>query len=390
MAEVIPAPDYRSLLPPLLACLPTASVSPQPPQTLLSLLSPILRQRVHLLASSASSSSDSWLSLLCWKPEQASKLARIVKSDAFDFHPVSGEIDLGDVEDTRYRRLDRETLQARMVILRLGLTVVYLWCQGEPESSGDGWLVAEILPSNLQGDIDHATWFSSISDANGKSGRVVLDNTQNEGLLAELNMSTVQIFSRGQYDSQSDDDDNYWAQYDSTLRSPLGSQPATTNIRPLDDRANIDAETEYFSRYDQVQPDLDKDNPSKDPNTLERLNLEGEVKMVSTYENPEIAHSNESQPNQPPELLQDGQWERPDLTSPEALPSLSGSAVVPRLEESAALHQMQETAVRQHIGTTIKSLYRLSQNAGINRQEFSEFVQRELDTLSLIDPDGWD
>ena len=117
MVQYIPTPDYRSLLPPLLACLPTAFVSPRPPPALLPLLSPISRQRVQHLAAIATSSADSWLPLLCWESEPAQRLVDLVsESNAFELHPASGEIDFGDVEKILYRQLDEETLQARMVV----------------------------------------------------------------------------------------------------------------------------------------------------------------------------------------------------------------------------------------------------------------------------------
>ncbi|KAL9032118.1 MAG: hypothetical protein Q9180_006688, partial [Flavoplaca navasiana] len=75
----IPPPAAETLLPPLLACLPTAFASTRPPPALLPLLSPILRQRVQLLSGSTSSPSDSWLTKLTWDPTKAEGLAPVVE-----------------------------------------------------------------------------------------------------------------------------------------------------------------------------------------------------------------------------------------------------------------------------------------------------------------------
>src|ERR1700722_5722616 len=103
MVMYIPPPAPRDLLPPLLACLPTAFASSRPPPALLPLLSPILRQRVQLL------SCESWLPLLCWDAHAASKLPGIIENIQLEPPPVSGEVELRDVETIQYRRLDPET-----------------------------------------------------------------------------------------------------------------------------------------------------------------------------------------------------------------------------------------------------------------------------------------
>ena len=46
-----------------------------------------------------------------------------------------------------------------------------------------------------------------------------------------------------------------------------------------------------------------------------------------------------------------------------------------------------EVAIRQHVSTSIKSLFRLTRGAGLDREEFNDIVRRELDTLSLIAED---
>ena len=95
-----PPPDSRQLLPPLLACLPTAFVSPRPPPALLPLLSPLLRQRLNFLSSGSASRGDGWLPLLSWDAERAAKLTPIVEHMELEPHPVSGEVEMDDVQNT--------------------------------------------------------------------------------------------------------------------------------------------------------------------------------------------------------------------------------------------------------------------------------------------------
>src|SRR6266487_4225572 len=117
MVASVPLPQPRTLLPPFIACLQTAGLSIRPPPALLPLLSPILRQRVQLFTSTATASEGqthqrqvSWLSLLCWNEDVASKLPAIVEkyADKFEPHPVSGEIEMEAFDEGKmqYRRVD--------------------------------------------------------------------------------------------------------------------------------------------------------------------------------------------------------------------------------------------------------------------------------------------
>jgi hypothetical protein len=66
-------------------------------------------------------------------------------------------------------------------------------------------------------------------------------------------------------------------------------------------------------------------------------------------------------------------------------PSSTGSDTVARLEEHAERYGASEAGIRQHISTSLKSMYRLAKSAGMDRDEFERIVQRELDTLSIFD-----
>jgi hypothetical protein len=67
-------------------------------------------------------------------------------------------------------------------------------------------------------------------------------------------------------------------------------------------------------------------------------------------------------------------------------PSSSASEnSVQRLERKAENYSQAEIAIKQHISTDIKSLFRLAKASGIDRQEFERIVRRELDVLPLLE-----
>ncbi|KAK4696360.1 hypothetical protein P7C71_g1544, partial [Lecanoromycetidae sp. Uapishka_2] len=384
MVHYLPPPDYRSLLPPLLACLPTAFVSPRPPPALLPLLSPILRQRVQLLAATATSTSDSWLPLLCWETEPAQKLVDLVsESNAFELHPVSGEIDFGDVEDLKYRRLDEESLQARIAIPDMGLLVVYLWCQGDQDGGGSGWRVSEVKA--LEGELDIApqNWASTIGQADEEYQEKIMDQALQHGEdnsipLASNNKDTAN-------GGENNDDDDYWAQYDNTPgRTPAVKSPAPSSMLNRHTTAGTDAD--YYARYAQVQPEMDNDDPTENRNDLGESSLNGNIMTSSTRQPAQhdrfLAQDDSSLPNgsgaEPADL---------DLSHPTASSPRTRSTTISRLEDSAELQSVAEVAVKQHVSTSIKSLFRLCRSSGIERSDFDQMVKTELETLSMISED---
>jgi hypothetical protein len=74
-------------------------------------------------------------------------------------------------------------------------------------------------------------------------------------------------------------------------------------------------------------------------------------------------------------------------------PASSSHSSVDRLEARAAamsapspaLHAHTQFAIKQHISTDLKSLYRLAKAAGMDREEFVRVVERELEVLSIFD-----
>ncbi|MCJ1464563.1 hypothetical protein MMC07_003176 [Pseudocyphellaria aurata] len=384
MVQFIPPPDYRSLLPPLLACLPTAFASPRPPPALLPLLSPILRQRVQLLAATVSSPTDSWLPLLCWEPTQAERLAAIVEGEAFELHPVSGEIDFGDVSEITYRRLDEETLHARVAVTDLDLVVIYLWCQADQESGGDSWRVSEVIPINDQQGSRSNNWCLSISEAEEKSRENSLADALRES--SGLGLSIAEG-SRGKEQEPVDDDD-YWAQYDNTpARTPGPKQPSPANgTTNVDRRGLATSDVEYFARYGLVQPEMDNDDPSEDSRALGQSSLNGNVVVPSLGQTASNVDHTAMYHDQVLECFKNRE-EGVEINQPAASSPSTTSFTISRLEGSAVMQSHGEVAIRQHVSHTIKSLFRLSRGAGIDRADFDELVRTELDTLSLMDED---
>jgi len=122
--QIIPQPDSRELLPPLLACLSVSGTAKEAPPGLLPLVSPILRQRLQLVAS------DDWIQLLCWDKDVATRLPSVIEKIHVEPHPASGEIEPEDPDQILYRRSDPETLHARLVERirhSSGLPMVHRW-----------------------------------------------------------------------------------------------------------------------------------------------------------------------------------------------------------------------------------------------------------------------
>lgn len=380
MVQFIPPPDTRLLLPPLLACLPTAFASPRPPPALLPLLSPILRQRLQLLSSAhTTSSSDSWLPLLCWNATSAEELPRIIESDKFELHPVSGDVEIADIDELKYRRLDNETLQARVVLSEFRLGIIYLWCEGDQEGGGTGWRVSEVTPWPEKTEDGNNTWCATIGEADSKSQDYLMAEALRAGTTSTLSMPNG---GAGQENGASaDDNDDYWAQYDNTPSqtpaqrspSPGGSPPPTRPTKPTSDAA-------HYAQYAHVQPALDNDDPSEDRTALGLPSLNNHT-ITSAPPLPQ------PHPLRPTDQLPTGPF--PPLAHPH--PSSSSSSSPPhstttsRLEASADWQSVAEIAIRQHIGASIKSLFRLARGAGMQRGEFEGVVGREVEMLGMVE-----
>lgn len=362
MVELIPPPDPHALLPPLLACLPTAFASSRPPPALLSLLSPILRQRLSLITSHT----DDWLRLLCWDRQKADELHDIVENTTFEPHPSSGEIEVGEVETVTYKRFDSETLRTQLALPDWNLTALYLWCAGDDE--GSAWRLSELLPHD-HGLRTDKSWCKTISEANEDA---------KERLVTE---ALDQADAAGRRPSVRSVDDDYWDQYDKSS----GQTPAMP--RSPAPNGNHVSDEDHYAQYGDVQPAMDNEDPSEQAEDVGDSSLKGDT-LTSIF-------SRQSQQTQqlksppPYEDFQHGSNNEDAIVNQPvpSSPSSRGSDTVARLEKSAQHFSDSEVAIRQHIGTTMKSMYRLARSTGMDREEFDRIVQRELETLSIFDRD---
>ncbi|KAE8148687.1 hypothetical protein BDV25DRAFT_157814 [Aspergillus avenaceus] len=372
MVELITPPEPRTLLPPLLACLPTAFVSPQPPPALLPLLSPVLRQRVKILSSVSTSASESWSRLLCWDAGKADHLHSLIDETEFEPHPVSGEIELPDEIPVRYKRVDDETLQSRVLLPDYRLKVVYLWCPNDQEGGGPGWRVAELLPQEGNEDSD-GVWSISIGEANAHAKEQLMEDALRAAEKDEQAAKTKE--------EEDDDDDDYWAQYDATPgRTPSVKTPAPNPQSSLQHQDT--SEASYFSRYAEVQPAMDSHDPEEEQSELGPSSLSGDL----------LANLLKAQPGgeDPSHAPLSNGAERNNTAlnhpRPSSISSASSEAVA-KLELEAENQSACEVGVKQHISSNIKSLFRLAKATGISRAEFQTLVKTELELLNVSDYD---
>ncbi|KAF4553593.1 Hypothetical protein D9617_6g093240 [Elsinoe fawcettii] len=393
----VPPPQTRDLLPPLLACLPTAFVSPRPPPALLPLLSPILRQRLQY--SGAVTGTDGWLSLLSWDSQRASKLASKVEGLQLEPHPVSGELEVEDVKSIEYRKLDQETLQARLHANDFDLLPVYVWCETDTQGGEAGWKLAELRA--LEDSEDGTEWYSSISEAN----EVAFSHSQHK---AQTNGSATQA-------AQEDDDDDYWAAYDRTpARTPAKHSPAPNSnhvfSQTRDAPATRSSEEDYYARYGSVQPALDDHDPDEAPAASEaESTLTGNSLVSAQPSAPQIAPEDKPvqrslYPSDPPKSLAhpDSGFASQHLSlqasndisptvaiapRPISPASSTSSKSIERLERKVQVEAdmtRAETGVKSFIGSEIRNLFRLARSVGMEREDFDEIVRRELEVRYSI------
>ncbi|AEO53956.1 hypothetical protein MYCTH_2295917 [Thermothelomyces thermophilus ATCC 42464] len=421
----IAAPDVRSTVAPVLSTLPAAASSTEPATTVLPSLSPILRQRVQLLASA---SSEPWIRLLTYTPSKVAELTGIARSVNLEPHPVSGEIELDWDQEVgiRYKRIDEETLQTMVVLKELNLFFRLVYCTGDPDGGGDGWRVGEVGvadPSFLAS----FGGFSSIDEAE-KSFRA--SKSTNNAPPSAANGSHAATRTNGGWSAQAgayhddgdddddDDDDDYWARYDATpsrtpamKRSPAPGAGGGLALRPDINRSQCtEAEDAYFARYDSVQPAMDNHDPDEETNLgenaehVEPLPPQGLGKaqpVKANKANGAVDSAKEASngsnlaqpiPIKPDSVHSSGSGASREESWVMAHPrpgsaSSTGSQTVAKLEEAAENRQQAEFGVRQHISRSIRSLFLLSRASGIDREEFERMVRTELDVLGIVEDD---
>ncbi|KAI9825957.1 MAG: hypothetical protein M1826_006848 [Phylliscum demangeonii] len=387
----IASPDPYVLVPPLLACLATASVPSRPPPAIFPLLSPILRQRVHLLLDSPSSS-ESWTSQLCWQKERAVKVSTVIENYGFEAHPTSGEIELGDVHPVVFRRRDHETLEAGIALRDMGLNVRYVWCVGDGEKDQHGWRVSE-LDAIADNDTGDAAWYPSMTLADDAFQRSQHDRRRD---LPQSRAGDDGTPSTARSSAQTDDNGDeevYWSQYGRTPATASADQTPplppshVTGGRDPDDGM----EDSYYRRYAQVQPVLDR-GEDLDPHERERFQplphssegsgLETEIGMASRLLvglNADQERSSRHLEFQARPMLEK---DEDKVGNPRPISSSStASAAVVRLEGPAATQSTVKAGIKQHICSSLQSLSDLAATAGMDSEEFDVVVRSGLDML---------
>ncbi|GAP85946.1 hypothetical protein SAMD00023353_0300500 [Rosellinia necatrix] len=384
-------PDIRQVVGPLIPSLRAAAVSLQPSESVLPLLTPILRQRVQLL--SFSSTNDPWIRLLCYDTSKVPRLTEIAQGERLEPHPVSGEVEIDwDLDvDTRFRRLDEETLQALVVIGELELAFRLVYCIVDDE--GDSWRVGEVTVQDTPSPFSSFGGVSTIDEAE----RQFRESKQPKTVSASVTSSLLRPQnSRPAAQEDEDDDDDYWARYDATpgTKTPaMKRSPAPQTTQTYNNASNED---DYYAQYDDVQPAMDNHDPdeevdvdvspplglsSKATGAAQNANSDGEVAengIQGSWMLAEPSRSSSAQSRSGDEL---------SIVQPCPRPASSAgsNASVEKLEAAAARQEQNDFGVKQHVSRSIKSLFLLSQASGIDREEFERMVKTELDTLGLLE-----
>jgi hypothetical protein len=307
---------------------------------------------------------------------------------------VSGEIELEDVENIQYRRLDPETLHSRLDLEEFGLLPLYLWCTSDAQGNDGGWKLAELR--SRQDKEDGTEWFDSIDEANERSGPVRSATAAN----GTNGTNGTNGHSTAPQEQAEEDDDDYWASYDQApSQTPMKRSPAPQEVKAPQVPSNT--ELEYFARYmSEVQPALDLHDPSEETMAPGESTLNGDtiVPSTRTIQHEPIETTNlgpsgydSSLPPPPQQNGSNGTAREVDGQSEDILHPCPSSPTsinsIERLERKAENFSHAEVGIKQHISTDIKSLFRLARSAGIETAEFERIVKTELEMLAMMDLD---
>lgn len=396
-------PDIRSIVTPVLSALPGAAASTQPSTTVLPSLTPILRQRVQLLASA---STEPWIRLLTYEPSKVAQLAGIAQSGVLDPHPVSGEIEVdwdGEV-DTKYKRVDQETLHTMAVLRELGLFFKLLYCTADPDGGDDGWLVGEV------GVADASVLNTFAGSSNINEAETAFQAKKPASIPRPAVQASGGWSAQAPAEEEDDDDDGYWARYDATpsrtpaaQRSPAPPSVAPTSQPDIQRSESTEAEDAYYAQYDSVQPAMDNHDPDEEAHMEELtgplpplgLAAQPNVTMTApapkeTTDGPVLAQPIPIKPGSDRSSVSLGSDNETWVMAhprPASSASSAGSQTVAKLEEVAENRQQTEYGVKQHISRSIRSLFLLSRASGIDREEFERMVRTELDVLAMVEDD---
>lgn len=335
-----------------------------------------------------------------------SKLPQVIEKINVEPHPASGEIEVEDPDQTLYRRSDPETLHTRLVLGEFGIIPTYLWCTGG--EGGSRWLLAELRGTE---DADDGTeWYENLGEADeaGFRRKPVKATGGANAKQQEAPQPTPEI---ARTVAEEEDDGSYWAAYDQTpAQTPaLKRSPAPGASSSRIQAGPAQSELEYFARYaSEVQPaldahDPDEENPATGESTLngnalsytrapqteplETSNLgpDGYDSSMLTASANGISNGNGVNGNDGAGIMEGIEVDRNNALNHPRPSSSASSNSVERLERKAESSSNAELAIKQHISTDIKSLFRLARASGIDREEFERIIQRELEVLPMLE-----
>ncbi|KAI6770441.1 hypothetical protein HG530_005070 [Fusarium avenaceum] len=391
----LPPPDATQLLAPFLPALPPAAISTEPAIGILPLLSPILRQRVKLLSPT---STEPWIRLLCYDKAKTPELVQIAQGGSLEPHPVSGEVEVDwdyDAE-TRFRRVDEETLQALVALSTLGLAFQLIYCVGDIEGGGDGWRVGEVTVADKPSPFSLFGGAPSIEEAERQFRETQAKKVTDQLKDTSSHGNSLHVPDAGHDDEE--DDDDYWARYDATpARTPAQKPSPAPHSKATSQAGGVrasSAEDAYFAQYDSVQPAMDNHDPDEEEMAAQ---IAPPLGLGRSQESAEATELNETQgawtlaeldkSDLSPAHNGDDAKHNSDLLHPrpESSASSNGSGTVAKLEASAGKQTQNEFGVKQHVSRSIRSLFMLSRASGIDRHEFESLVRAELDILGMIE-----
>jgi len=271
-------------------------------------------------------------------------------------------------------------------------------------------------------DEDREQWYESIGEADEASGRYSMRDEDEETTRQSGHpengqhpqpdhVPTLPIIGTAA-DAGTDvdeDDDDYWASYDRTpIRTPLATKPTPTPGQTSSSHHRTTSEQAYFARYGaEVQPALDAHDPDEEADssafesTLRRPaeasqsngaaaedHYRAHQAGVAAAEYPgfsDLQHQAQHHGRPQTQSQAHARIHSPTPSRPSSPGRSNDKPDLVRLEASASSSSAAELRVKQHISTEIKSLFRLAQGCGIEREEFSRVVRTELQVLGMLE-----
>lgn len=403
MSNYASDPDFSQILLPFLSQLPTAFSSPKPPPTLPPLLAPITRARLHHLSFN---NNRPWPVYLTWSSSDSGNdlYEHLMEQDYYFLHV---EISPSLYSSRGIQRVDKETLHAAVEIPEIGIVVVYIYVVLDDIEPKTEWKVFDVrlLDTDIHQEED---WRPTVREAE-ESYKISHPQGQgkNKSVAVETNgtnTSAQQADDKATGDNDDDDDDDYWGRYDEEDSESVASPGEQTRPAETDD--------DYYNRYSNVQPAMDPEdptlptafnptsattNPALNNNNEHSSNIHAPIpqKPVSSLPlsipPPQTGVSYDNHPissSSPPPLSPSYtiQSKSTAVTQHTNAPALNSNNInVEKLEQQAQVDEKFETAIRQHVSTSMKSLYRLWKVSGMEKEEFDAVIKTELEVLGIMD-----